>query len=305
MRERIRSKGAVNPMYEDTIFRKLFHEKKSLLSLYNAINETNYENPQELEAVTMDNAIYMGMKNDFAFVLDCQMYLYEHSATINTNMSQHFMNYIASEYRNILRKISFYTETLIELPNITFIVLYNGLNNVPERMVLNLSDAYEEMAENSNLELIVTQLNLNPGFNEQIKKTCQILNEYMQYVEHVRTFAESMWLEDAVEHAVDYCMGKGILGDFLSENREETIKLSLFEYIWEQDLQMIRDQMKKDAGAKAWKEGCPVGRAEGINMGIELSRVVNRMAGEGKIMTEIAADLNVSEEIVSKILKEE
>ena len=67
-----------NRKYKDTIFRLLFSDKKNLLSLYNALNEKSYENPDELEIVTLESAIYMGMKNDLAFVLDLNLFLFEH-----------------------------------------------------------------------------------------------------------------------------------------------------------------------------------------------------------------------------------
>ena len=57
---------ATNRNYKDTIFRMLFSDRKNLLSLYNAVNQSNYNNPADLEIVTLENAIYMGMKNDLA-----------------------------------------------------------------------------------------------------------------------------------------------------------------------------------------------------------------------------------------------
>lgn len=54
----------VNRKYKDTVFRMLFTDRKNLLSLYNAVNGSNYEDPDELEIVTLENAVYMGMKND-------------------------------------------------------------------------------------------------------------------------------------------------------------------------------------------------------------------------------------------------
>ena len=57
----------VNRNYKDTIFRWLFSDKKNLLSLYNAIAGAHYQNPEALNIVTLENAIYMGMKNDLAF----------------------------------------------------------------------------------------------------------------------------------------------------------------------------------------------------------------------------------------------
>ena len=59
---------ATNRNYKDTIFRMLFSDRKNLLSLYNAVNQSNYNNPDDLEIVTLENAIYMGMKNDLALL---------------------------------------------------------------------------------------------------------------------------------------------------------------------------------------------------------------------------------------------
>ena len=58
-----------NRKYKDTIFRWIFSQIENLLSLYNAVTGKHYQNPEELEIVTLENAIYMGMKNDLAFVL--------------------------------------------------------------------------------------------------------------------------------------------------------------------------------------------------------------------------------------------
>ena len=66
---RIPSLLSYNREYKDTLFRMIFSDEKNLLSLYNAMNGTDYQNPEELEIVTLENAIYMGMKNDVAFLI--------------------------------------------------------------------------------------------------------------------------------------------------------------------------------------------------------------------------------------------
>ena len=70
-------------VYKDPIFRMLYHDKENLLSLYNAVNGKDYKNPDELQIVTLENAIYMGMKNDLAFIMDMNLYLYQHQSTYN------------------------------------------------------------------------------------------------------------------------------------------------------------------------------------------------------------------------------
>lgn len=84
-RKRTRS-PRVKRNYKDSMFRMLFTDKKNLLSLYNAINGTNYTSAEDLEINTLENVIYMGYKNDISFVIDFQLHLYEHQASINPNM---------------------------------------------------------------------------------------------------------------------------------------------------------------------------------------------------------------------------
>ena len=76
----------MNKKYKDTVFRKLFSNKSALLSLYNAINGTDYDNQEDLEITTIGDAIYMGFKNDVSFLIDNYMNLYEAQSTRNPNM---------------------------------------------------------------------------------------------------------------------------------------------------------------------------------------------------------------------------
>ena len=52
----------VNRTYKDTLFRLLFNDRKNLLSLYNAVNHTNYTNEEDLEINTLENVIYLKVK---------------------------------------------------------------------------------------------------------------------------------------------------------------------------------------------------------------------------------------------------
>ena len=55
--------------FKDTVFRKLFNNKENLLVLYNAPNGTHYNNPEDIEIITLNNASFLKMKNDIAFLL--------------------------------------------------------------------------------------------------------------------------------------------------------------------------------------------------------------------------------------------
>ncbi|MGN0432266.1 MAG: hypothetical protein ACI4EQ_07905 [Lachnospiraceae bacterium] len=117
--------------YKDTLFRMIFREPKELLKLYNAVNGTDYQKPEELQIVTLENAIYMNMKNDLAFIIDCRMSLYEHQRSVNPNMPLRNLFYVAKEYQGMVSSQSLYSSRLVRLPTPYFVVFYNGLTRQP------------------------------------------------------------------------------------------------------------------------------------------------------------------------------
>ena len=234
--------GAVsaNRNYKDTVFRMLFSDKKNLLSLYNAVNSRDYTNPDDLEIVTLENAIYMGMKNDLAFIIDTNLYLYEHQSTYNPNMPLRDLFYISNEYQKLLDKKSLYSSSLQKIPAPNFIELYNGTDTLSDFSEHRLSSAFENLSGEPKLELIVTVLNINEGHNALLMEHCQTLKEYSQYVAKVRKYAAGMPLDQAVEYAVDECIKENILADFLRKNRAEVISMSIFEYDKEEEEKKLR-----------------------------------------------------------------
>lgn len=101
-----------NRKYKDTVFRMLFSDKERLLELYNAVSGRHYDNTDDLEIVTLENAVYMGMKNDLAFLLDTCIYLYEHQSTVNPNIPLRDLIYIASEYNKLVKTKSLYSSAV-------------------------------------------------------------------------------------------------------------------------------------------------------------------------------------------------
>ena len=252
---------AANRNYKDTVFRMLFSDRKNLLSLYNAVNQSNYKNPEDLEIVTLENAIYMGIKNDLAFIMDTNLYLYEHQSTYNPNMPLRDLFYICSEYQKLVDKKSLFSSTLQKIPAPNFIEFYNGSTVISDCTELRLSSAFECLTGEPKLELIVTVLNVNEGHNADLMQHCSMLKEYAQYVARVRHYASDMPLNEAVKHAVDECIREGILAEFLTRNRNEVISMSIFEYDKELEEKKLR-KAEFEAGREAGHEA---GFAEGEN----------------------------------------
>lgn len=226
--------------YKDTLFRMIFKEPEDLLSLYNAVNGTDYKNPKELQIITLENAIYMNMKNDLAFIIDCRMSLYEHQGSVNPNMPLRNLFYVAKEYQGMLGGQSLYSSKLVKLPTPYFVVFYNGIAKQPEKKEMKLSDAFLTPVEEPALELKVIQLNIGVGYNKSLMEKCPLLAQYSQYVCKVQQYAACMPLKKAVEQAVNECIQEGILADFLWKNRAEAIEVSIFEYDEEKELELFR-----------------------------------------------------------------
>lgn len=263
----------VNRQYKDTVFRMLFKEKNRALGLYNAVSGKQYTDPEKLEVITLENAIYMGMKNDLAFLIDCHLYLFEHQSTINRNMPFRFLQYVSDEYSKLTASDDMYAEKLVKVPTPHFLVFYNGVKRCPEKQELKLSEAFQTPEEEPELELRVQVLNINEGFNDGLKEQCETLAEYMQYVEKVRAYVREMPIGDAVDRAVDECIEQGILREFLLRNKAEVKHVNIYEYNEEVSHRALKEY--------AYEEGEKNGRVNDILLLLEeIAPVSSELQGE-------------------------
>ncbi|RGX89121.1 hypothetical protein DXA60_18235 [Roseburia sp. OF03-24] len=272
-----------NRQYKDTVFRMLFSEKENLLSLYNAVTGSHYQNAEALKIVTLENAIYMGMKNDLAFMLETNIYLYEHQSTINPNIPLRDLIYIGIEYQQFVNDKSLYSSKLQKIPAPKFMVFYNGTDDVEDRMELKLSSAYEHLAGEPDLELKVLMLNVNEGHNKELMEQCQTLKEYAIYVARVRKYASELNLNDAVERAITECIKEGILVEFLRKNRSEVKMVSILEYDKEWEEKKLRKAEYEAGKEDGRNEGIEIGKNEGIeigkNEGIKIGKEIGKSKG--------------------------
>ena len=235
----------VNRKYKDTLFRALFSERKHLLSLYNAVNETNYTNEEDLEINTLENVIYLKMKNDISFLFGFSLNLYEHQPSVNPNMPLRDLFYVADLLQKIVKDKNLYSSCLVGIPTPKFVMFYNGTDEEAAQMELKLSDAYMQKVGDPDLELKVKMYNINSGKNPELLEHCQRLREYTIFVEKVRAYAAQMEIAEAVNRAVDECIAEGVLGDFLSEHRAEAVAMSIYEYDEEKHMKAERKAAEK------------------------------------------------------------
>ena len=193
---------------KDRLFCFLFgreENKKWTLSLYNAVNGTQYTNPDDIEITTMGDYIYMGMKNDVSFLVDSDISLYEHQSSYNPNMPVRMLMYLGRQYDKYIKntKQNLYGSRQMNLPLPRLAVFYNGEDDKDDR-ILKLSDSFPEGTDlsKSDVEVKVHMYNVRPQYESNLLIDCKPLSEYSWFVEEVRRNRETMELYPAVDKAI-------------------------------------------------------------------------------------------------------
>ncbi len=259
-----KSKKAIRN-YKDTVFRELFNDKEELLSLFNAINGTDYTDSSDLTITTLLNVVYLEMKNDLSCILYADIQLYEQQASVNPNMPLRDFFYISRQLEYIVSDKDIYSSKLIKIPTPKFFTLYNGKEEQPAVRKFRLSESFENKEVEPCLELIVTQININKGMNNDLVEKCPTLFGYVTFVARVRENNETMTLEDAIDKAMDDCISEGILKDFFEKNRRKVMDVSILEFSIEKHEKLLKEE----------------GREEGRDE--QARSTVGRMLDEGKL----------------------
>ena len=238
------------PKVYDHLFIAIFgknteRSKRWRLELYNALNNTNYTDPDALELNTLENVIYIKMHNDVSFLVDSQMTLYEHQRTTNPNMPLRGFFYFAQLYQKYIDSKGelIGTSTLIKIPNPNYIVFYNGATERDEDYELKLSDAFMNDDKSGKFEWTARVLNINKEYNLPLQKKCKPLYDYIQFVSRINENKEKgMSIGEAVDEAVDWACEQNLLEGYIREQKAEVKMNLLTEYdeeayirIWRRD----------------------------------------------------------------------
>ena len=202
---------AGNREYKSDVFSMLMQDKIRALELYNAMNDMDYDNPDEVEMVTLAGGISLSVRNDASFVVGDNLSIYEHQSTVCPNMALRSLIYFVAVIKERIsgrrRQIvgddggnyadgrqhgrNIYGKSLIKIPTPKFVVFYNGAEKQPEEMTQYLSDSFEQKTDDPELELKCKVYNINYGKNRAIMDECRWLDEYMMFVDKVREYHNS------------------------------------------------------------------------------------------------------------------
>ena len=220
-------KGTGNREYNSRLFGFLFGREENnrwTLSLYNAIHGTSYDDISAVTINTIEDVVYMGMKNDLSILVSeiVSLYrtleLYEQQSSYNPNMPIREFMYAGKLYDKFIHsaRLNRYGKKLLPLPLPKLVVFYNGTDEKEDECTLSLSDAFkEEIRQNvlhkysgmnektdesriqaevekifhdadPDIEVKVRIININFGHNREMLSKCKPLGEYAWFVAQVR-----------------------------------------------------------------------------------------------------------------------
>ncbi|WP_283684168.1 Rpn family recombination-promoting nuclease/putative transposase [Parablautia sp. Marseille-Q6255] len=243
-----------NRNYRDSVFVDLFFRyqgaKENALSLYNALSGSHYDNPEEVRMLKLEDVMYKDFQNDISFLIREKIFvLGEHQSTINENMPLRFLLYIGRLYETLLAVEDRYKEKRIPLPAPEFYVFYNGEKKYPAYKLLKLSDSFLVKGRPTfDLEVTVHVYNLNKGMNTKLLEECPILKEYCEFADVVSKYKGQ---KEKLKAAIEECIQKGILTDYLSERGSEVTNMLIAQYDYEKDIEV----KKKEAREEGKNEG--------------------------------------------------
>ncbi len=245
-----------NRNYKDGLFRFLFAKNPQYaLDLYNSLNNSDYRNTDDLEFIELEDAFFIRMRNDVAFMFDKTLNLYEHQSTFNPNMPLRGLLYFADLYRNTIDIDLMYRSSLIKIPTPKYIVFYNGNDKLPDDDIqyLCLSDAFEIKEKDNRFEWTATMININTGHSKELLSKCKVLSDYSMFVAKVHEYLSCKEsLENAILNAISYCLENSILSDFLKRYKWEVAYLewtdaqqAAFERVRQQEVDEERERADK------------------------------------------------------------
>ena len=275
--------------YKDRVFRLLYRDRKRLLELYNALNGTDYDNVEDLQVTTLENAIFIKMKNDVSFIIDSDMCLYEHQSTYCPNMPLRGFLYFADLYKKYIKDVELSTRKLIRIPAPHYVVFYNGTERKEEEFEQRLSTAFEDDKEGC-IELKVRTININYGHNKELLEKCKTLAGYSYFVAKIRSNLERMPLEEAVTVAVEECIRENVLREFLLEQKSEVIAMSIYEYNEEYARKTFFEEGQESGYASGKKAGYDQGKKAGIDIGIDIGIAKQLVQSVEAIMKKLSCD---------------
>ncbi|MCR5156785.1 MAG: Rpn family recombination-promoting nuclease/putative transposase [Butyrivibrio sp.] len=293
------SETQVNREYRDRLLNFVFGREENrrwTLQLYNAVNDSKYDDPDAIEFNTLKDVLYMGMKNDTSFLISDILNVYEHQSSYNPNMPLRMLQYLSDLYSAYIarNKLNKYSSSLISLPVPKLVVFYNGEKKIEDETILRLSDSFtDEHRKESDVEVKVRMININHGHSLKLMKACKPLEEYSWFINEINVNLAGQDERDivaAVRAALNAMPGDYEIHDFLMTHKAEVEGMLDTEYNEAEVKELFIEE----------------GRKEGIKEGADLKArdIAMRLLKKGSSPDSVSEDTGLTSDIVLQIMED-
>lgn len=281
--------------YKSNVFVMLLEEKRRALELYNAVNNSDYKDPEQIIINTIEGSFELSVQNDASFIFDNELSIYEHQSTYCPNMPLRSLIYFTTLVKKNYKDRDIFSRRLVKIPRPMFVVFYNGIETQPYYQEMKLSDCFiKNVDENEKdmLELVCRVYNINEGHNKELLGKCKWLADYMVFVDTVREYHKGHDVEELhqdIERAIDYCIKNNILREFFKKRRTEVLDVTAVDYTYERRMELNYNE----------------GKEEGLVQGEENKVVdqIKKKLKKSKSIDVIASELEESVEMIRALIK--
>ena len=247
-------KKTIKRTVKASVFEDIFSDRNNLLMLYKVLHpEDTKVTEEDLQNVSIKNILSNGQYNDLGFrVRDKLIILVEHQSTWSVNILPRTIMYLAESWHRYFQdnKIDLYNSARVYLPEPELYVLYTGgKTDIPSEITLEKEFfAGKKVAINATMKVL------------KYKGGTDIVDQYIVFCkvadQKIKKYGVS---EKALIEAVQTCVKKGILVEYLNGREQEVVNImmSLFS---QEEVNEIRE-------ANSFKRGIAEGRTEGIAIG--------------------------------------
>ncbi len=279
--EELQDNRTVKHKTKDSVFSKLFKERKNLLVLYKDLHPDDMMiTIDNIEPDTLTSVIINDLLNDLGFRVikgknEKIILLFEAQSKWTENLTLRILFYLSESYRRYLNKTqqSEHTYKRIELPKPELYIIYTGDRAVPDEISFN-----EDYFNGEGPIDIKVKILKQPGTD----------TIYGQYIGFCKVYDEQRKIHknkiECIKETIRICEERGYLTEFLGEHKKEvyTIMSELF------DEEYQRNQYDIAVKRIEREEGRAEGRAEERNANIK-----NSIAALKPVLKSLEAVANV------------
>ncbi|ONI40870.1 hypothetical protein AN639_03605 [Candidatus Epulonipiscium fishelsonii] len=301
---KIPQKPKVHPWQNDTLFKKIFRDKKELVLLCKGLSGQSNIKEDDIQITTLkeNNAIYVQIRNDLSFIIGTDIFLVEQQTNPNPNMPVRQASYYFNTLSDLFGNAVFHLQKKQQLPRPILITFVNGDPKKVPREILTLSDMFSKTDTANNkkgqlkingryqnyIEVYVEVIYLNNPANIEFLNQIPSLKGFATFTKAVKDYGKQGYSkEESVEKAIDYTINQNLLVDILLKEKEG-VKSMVMAQITQEEWDTCNFQEGRQEGLK---EGIKEGRQEGIKEGQQ---------GERRKLIEAVLDILSNEEIAPR-----